>query len=175
MSAPSGPVQLIPPGFMGTLQLKNMGHLPDVLNGNYQPTLDMREWLLTANREFGAVFSNINTGASNFSAIGPTIIPATEWWYVWSVSAYFPLAAADTAQGQIAVKSSHNGGTVVQQHAAIEIPLFTAPAGGSQFGVSRELRRLFGPDTSWGVAYTALGLAAPRTCTMHFEFTRLPI
>lgn len=45
-----GPIQLIPPGLMGLLQLKQTGRLPGTLNDIVSGVLELREWYMMARR-----------------------------------------------------------------------------------------------------------------------------
>lgn len=103
MSAPSGPIQLIPPGFLGLLALKNMGRLPDFLQGNVQPTLEMGDWYLRSAIEPWDQTSNVLVPAGAGGAFvpfgtGPITVPEGEWWFVHDYSVTAEVTNPDTAQ-----------------------------------------------------------------------------
>lgn len=85
---PSGPIQLIPPGLLGLLQLKSpMGVNPLVLNNDVQPSLDMLQFYLRSVQEDTVEVSDaIVTGLGGSGAFlgGPVVlqVPANQWWYV---------------------------------------------------------------------------------------------
>lgn len=103
MSDPSGPIQVIPPGLLGYLQIKNVGQSPDTLIGTYQPVFDMTEWILQANavnwtqaRGLAGVLAQRTlapgagaTGVVPFNAGGGDITTGPgEWWYVHNFTVY---------------------------------------------------------------------------------------
>lgn len=45
------PVQVIPPGLLGFLQIKNLGKNPQSLGGQILPTMDLLEWYFQSNME----------------------------------------------------------------------------------------------------------------------------
>lgn len=82
----SRPIQVIPPGLLGFLQLKSpAGRNPEELNGDVQPTLEMLEFYLNANREFLPTAQvSLGSGASGFTGFttNALICPQDQWWYV---------------------------------------------------------------------------------------------
>lgn len=102
MAAPSGPIQTIPKGLLGLLQLKSRGQMPDVLNGNVQPSVDMLHMWLQASAEvplgvFAVALAAGTVGQQVFSPT-PLLIPENEIWYVhhYTVVALCP-ASTDAA------------------------------------------------------------------------------
>lgn len=96
-------VQVLPPGLLGYLQLKNLGQNPRSLIDAYQPTIDLRDWLLQANYRTldRTVLLPNNTVGINGTTV-PIIVPDTEWWFVHE--AYLQTAtliATDTAAAGI--------------------------------------------------------------------------
>lgn len=80
-----GPLQILPPGLLGALQLKNMGKNPGALSSLVQGTLELRDWLLQQNYEvLGA--TNAASVTDNFTGFqdGGTgaRVPEGEWWYI---------------------------------------------------------------------------------------------
>jgi hypothetical protein len=107
---PLAPIQVIPPGLTGYLQLKQLGHLPDVLLGEVRPALEMRDWYFQANvlytvQLYGAtpVTPNFVTAGSDFFRfqVGgvDAPVPPHQAWYVDMAGADAGAAAAtDTCQ-----------------------------------------------------------------------------
>jgi len=99
MSANSGPIQPIPPGFLSLLQLKNLGRLPDVLIGQVAPSIDMEDWWLraTAQMEASASVTTASGGAQVLSYTVPVVVPDDEAWWVESlmVDVFVPAAAGN--------------------------------------------------------------------------------
>lgn len=99
---PSGPIQVIPPGLLGLLQLKSpSGVNPHLLNNDVQPNIDMLEWWLRANRQVWSLNSGITLAAgtyNTFSGLSPNsiIVPQSQWWYVHSATMTFTVAAGGT-------------------------------------------------------------------------------
>lgn len=80
----SGPIQLIPPGFLGFMQLKSGGKLPRDLAEVVSPTFDMLLWYMQTNAE-NLVDTALTIGDSTaFEQIGAFTVPQREWWFVHS-------------------------------------------------------------------------------------------
>jgi len=101
----SGPIQIIPPGLLGLLQLKSpAGQNPHVLNHDVQPSIDLQPWWLRANRQVWGPNSGLTVAAAvinDFQAFSPNaiIVPQNQWWYVHSYSMSAASSAGGTAQG----------------------------------------------------------------------------
>jgi len=100
-----GPVQVIPPGLLGALQLKQLGQNPHSLLAEYRPTIEVRDWLLLGNAIDRTQISlaaiavpSATYGAANFSP-NHIIVPTRElWWcYEYTVSSDL-IPAGDTIQ-----------------------------------------------------------------------------
>lgn len=79
-----GPIQVIPPGLLGFLQLKTGGLNPTELNGLLQPTLQLRDWMFLATAES---LTNSQAGVGIGSAWAPLfgggiVVPQGEAWWV---------------------------------------------------------------------------------------------
>lgn len=111
----AGPIQTIPQGLLGLLQLKELGKNPPVLVDSVAPNLDLFQ--LYAQRLmngemglFGGQMStgnlvNGNHGFQQFFVSGAAcIVPQSEMWWVYEYSAdVATLAAADTLSGGVAI------------------------------------------------------------------------
>lgn len=98
------PIQVIPPGLMGLLQLKQSGRLPADLSGVVQPSLEMRDWFFQGRRltevqvlgttpTTGALVTG-NTGLRKFT-VGAVATPAQgTLWYVEQMSCICTTALA---------------------------------------------------------------------------------
>lgn len=79
----SKPIQLIPPGLLGLLQLKNNGKNPQELPDQVQAIMEMRDWYMECNHETVVQTVDVANGAVGFTAYTtPIIVPATEYWFV---------------------------------------------------------------------------------------------
>lgn len=81
----NGPIQLIPPGFLSLLQLKNQGHMPADLGEVVSPTMDMRDWYLqvsarTPSTTFGLVLTSEQQSFHRFSPNGIIVPQGKTWW-----------------------------------------------------------------------------------------------
>lgn len=97
----SGPINLIPPGVLGFLQLKNFGKNPTEFPEVLAPTFDLLKWYLSGeSRQMAATDTSLamatNVGGFQRLTTAPIIVPATEWWYVHSVFLRAQLPAAVT-------------------------------------------------------------------------------
>lgn len=88
MSAPSGPIQTPAPGFLSLLNLKNKGLLPDVLQGNLQPVVDLAGFFqrgaaqnLTTNYNRVQAAAAV-TGFLALNTPSALVVPQNETWYV---------------------------------------------------------------------------------------------
>jgi hypothetical protein len=90
-----GDIQVIPPGLLGLLNIKNHGQLPNRLLAQVQPGIDLEAWWLRANLQLGSVSSDskaigsYNDFASFTAGAGAIVVPQTQWWYVEWYSATF--------------------------------------------------------------------------------------
>lgn len=81
----AGPIQLIPKGLLGFLQLKNMGRLPNELVESYQPVIEMRDWMFSSYAETLVEQSELVAGGFNGNQLCTTPggqVPADEFWFV---------------------------------------------------------------------------------------------
>ena len=101
----SGPIQTIPQGLLGLLQLKQAGRNPDQLSETVAPTVDMLTlWL---NRQNVDLSINVIGGASTrnqptatpgefvFSVL-PIVVPPGQTWWITDYTVKATLAAAET-------------------------------------------------------------------------------
>jgi len=177
MSAPSGPVQVIPPGLLGMLQLKNVGQLPDLLQGNIQPTLELRDWMLHANEEYQLASLNQALGtydSTMFSMNTPVIIPQGQWWYVHNITAYLVLGNTDTLNGGFSIGVEPLPNVLQMALADKAYSAFTA-AGATTLSLSASPGDFFPPGTEFGIGVGRMVLAAARVHFLTLRFTRLPI
>lgn len=88
-----GPIQVIPPGLMGLLQLKQEGRLPSQLAETVAPVLELRDWYLTARRvddlalfPAGQPQVGIATGGIGLKTLlsggVAAAVPGNQIWYV---------------------------------------------------------------------------------------------
>lgn len=94
-----GPIQVIPPGLLGLLQLKNFGRSPDMLNSTYQAVIESRDWVLQARAQDSGLFTRaLPTGADFFFFDTPTTLTPgnEEAWYVWDYTVRASAGAGDT-------------------------------------------------------------------------------
>lgn len=89
MADRSAQIQVIPPGLLGFLNLKTLGANPFLLGDTYQPTIELRDWLLQADqRDFtqdvALASVAIGFGASLFNLYSPNsiVVPSNEYWWV---------------------------------------------------------------------------------------------
>lgn len=92
-----GPVQLVPPGLLGFLNLKSSGDNPHSILAEYRPAIEMRDWLLQARQEDINFTNNVlvtgNLGTRLFLNNAP-IVPQGEWWFVHNVAMFTGLLPA---------------------------------------------------------------------------------
>lgn len=117
----SGPIQQIPQGLLGLLQLKNLGRNPVSLDDNVQPTFDMMPlWLLTSAEQDTLTHQrDIATGAGQVLgfATNPIVVPEGEVWWVhrYSLEVVLAAVAGDVANDVIPALLLNTTGTLVFQ------------------------------------------------------------
>jgi len=95
-----GPVQVIPPGLLGFLQLKGLGENPSALLQEYQPSIEVRDWLMAARYE--VAIGNTSSGANGFQGAGNLIVvPQNECWFVHFYGVRGQLAVAGNDMTEI--------------------------------------------------------------------------
>lgn len=85
-----GPIQVIPPGLTGLLQLKQTGRVPSTLLEDVRGVIELRDWYLTARRVdvaglVGGQPSRVTvTGQQGFAVFttNPVTVPSGQLWYV---------------------------------------------------------------------------------------------
>jgi len=108
-----GPIQLIPPGLMGLMQLKQAGRLPTWLSETVAPVVDLSDWYKAARRLdnislFGvpaiqtAALATGANGVQNFTvgANPPSVPNGQIWWVDQLVIKCSLVATTDLLRGQ---------------------------------------------------------------------------
>lgn len=175
-------LQVVPPGLLGFLGVKNFGVAPSELGNTYAPVLPMIPWAFLAKAEFqqdGAAGVAANfAGFTNFAVSGATpllwTVPNGEWWYIHTIAAEVSAgAAADVLQGMTPAYQVRIGGSVA-----------TVPMGVSQnFTNTGTIANIYQATVRdfWVPPGAALGVwwnsvfAAAKAVSLITSFTRLPI
>lgn len=176
---PSSDIQIVPPGLLGFLGIKNGGENPHVLGNVLLPSMDVRDWYLQGRAEQISVGPwNLVAGAGVGYNNGVTgAVPDKEFWYVHHASLVAStIAAADrvsfgiaaqniggvAAQGTIVYSEPYNNSgvarTTVTSPVAVARGFFLPP--GSNLG-------------AWVVEnQQAVG---PASLVLNMRVTRLPV
>lgn len=115
MAESRGPIQLIPPGLLGLLQLKADGRTVPYLEDTCSPILSMEDWWLRAAAVDWTLSTTDTEGASTpngflaFATNGVTV-PVGEWWFVHEYCVTFFLNAAEVVTGPRLAWSSIGSG-----------------------------------------------------------------
>jgi hypothetical protein len=119
-----GPIQIIPPGLTGLLQLKQTGKLPNSLSQLVNPVVELRDWYLTARRvdeialQLNASTFLATTGGQGFQAMTTPlmVVPQTQIWWVEEYTIDAVIAtAADTIRMCCTLLIQNNTGVVSHQ------------------------------------------------------------
>ena len=157
-----GPVQRLPQGLLGFLQLKNAGRFPDVMIGSYQPTIELAEWLLNTTSDT----LTFTTPVTNSTIVLNT--PSDAWLYCPGMS-----LAVDPQPGAAFVNAAL---TVLPQALTTEIfiakELHTVVAA-STFVVRSQAIWLPPSSRVSGRVFTNIALAG--NMTFSTRFTLLPV
>lgn len=95
----NGPIQTIPSGLLGFLQLKNMGRNPSELVDALSPTLQMNDWYFMSRAEQLPVGSrNVANGAVGILpwTTNPLIVPNEEAWWVIDYNVTVSIVTGET-------------------------------------------------------------------------------
>jgi hypothetical protein len=122
-----GPIQLVPPGLMGLLQLKSTGRLPGELSGAVRPSLELFTWYMASRvvdipalpGSAGQPSVAIPTATQGFNAFttNPLIVPNGQWWWVESFTVQALIGvAADTIGGVAPGWTPNLGAAPVQRY-----------------------------------------------------------
>lgn len=177
-----GPVQVIPPGLLGFLQLKQQGRNPAELLESLYPVLELTDWYLQArtldhSQAVGIASIAIGFGAAiqNLFAPTPITVPDGEMWWVeeYTVQSGNLAAATERCQLQCAMYTplvgtvnayllgdpspDITGNAVVRRNAARARHFFAPPGAGLGFA-------LFIQETAANITYTGFA-----------RFVRLPL
>lgn len=119
MGANIGPINLIAPGLLGLLQLKQFGKNPDELAGVVQGTIELRDWYMQARIEdevslFGStpqkLLATASPGLGIFTAGGVNCtVPNNQAWYVYQLNVAANLLAAETIRFAPALQRAPTG------------------------------------------------------------------
>jgi hypothetical protein len=102
MSAPSGPIQVIPRGLLSLLQLKNLGRLPDVLLGEVRPQFDIGDYWKQAACDFEGLTlltNGLPAGSAGLNGYTTALQVANDevaWVDEYTVEVIVPLGAAES-------------------------------------------------------------------------------
>lgn len=96
----SGPIQVIPQGLLGFLNLKNNGQNPNTLDSNVMPVIDLTSWWFENRAEDIGTFTRTPvTGNNGFGSwLTPIIVPEREaWWVLEYTIRSQPMGVGDSA------------------------------------------------------------------------------
>lgn len=111
-----GPIQIVPPGLLGLLQLKADGRSVSKLGDACIPSLDMLGFWLRAKME-GTFSSSIDNPAAAIYQVFrpfttlPIVVPDGQWWYVHDYGVKFIAGAGVTATSCMPASSVGAAGT----------------------------------------------------------------
>lgn len=109
----SGPIQVIPQGLLGLLQLKQQGMNPSQLADYVTPQIDL--FPLWIQRQTQGLVQSGDTQALATGAVGPqpfsTSVPATQAWFIEHMCISAIMGAADTCRIAPAVRDGGPAGT----------------------------------------------------------------
>lgn len=174
----SGPIQVLPAGLLGFLQLKSpAGRNPEVLQGDVQPTIDMLQFYLNQQAIHavqGATTVAAGSGSGNQLFAGPSIIvPLDEWWFVHMFTVQFsPLTAGDIVTGFCPMAYLDPNAPSARFH-LLGKPLYGRPTGG--IPVATAFNFWLPPGARLGAYIDTYTLAALEDLVGDVYYSRLPI
>jgi hypothetical protein len=90
---PEPVIQVIPPGLLSILQLKNGGRTPQHLGPDVLPTFDLEGYFLRATQQVITASEALVTTANDAKTLAA--VPDSEWWFVEHFTANWFIAAGD--------------------------------------------------------------------------------
>lgn len=175
----SGPIQLIPPGLLGFLQVKNQGRNPQLLPNTLQPTMDLLTWLMEARAETTVATVDVAPAAIGFTPYttpAAVVVPSEEYWYVhdYTIQNNTALIATSTVSFACAWRIV-TGALFSQFGVGVPQPLLNGVAGGRGGFAFAEFPFFLPPGAEMGIRVIANEAAANITYQGNVRFTRLPI
>lgn len=174
----SGPIQVLPAGLLGLLQLKSpSGRAPEVLQGDVQPTLDMLRFYLNQqaiHATQGGISLLAGSGTGNLVFNNPSlIVPLNEWWFChyYTVQAS-PLTAGDIFTGLTPMAYFDPNAPSARFH-LLSDPVYGRPTGGIPVNGARNF--FLPPGSSLGAYVDTYTIAAAESVVGDLFYTRLPI
>lgn len=168
------PIQVIPPGLLGFLQLKNGGQNPRQFPEVLQPVLELMHWYLFANSE---VVLGTDAAIAAAGLVNYLTVPDDEFWAVHDVQAAVTLAAGSTAVLSIYYRSGPSGGAANFPFSLSEAPVIWTEATMGNGAIARMERErpllIVPPGGALGVRAHFLS-AASTTGNVAARITRLP-
>lgn len=158
---PYGPIQILPRGLLGFLQLKNAGQNPSLLSDLLQPTLDLREWLLETNSESvfvsGVAFIPAATGVGFFSLF---TVPDGQHWALLDAFARIAIGAGQTLTHRLAYFDGPSASS--QEFSLSGDPSMSFGAADTNRGISMVRGRIpiLGPGYRVGIDISSINAAA---------------
>jgi hypothetical protein len=171
-----GPIQAIPPGLLGLLQLKTVGRNPGELDSTVTPGFELSDWYLRANQEqLNTSFTQLMAataggGYQPFTTPSVLTVPDGEWWYIAHYAVRGGLAVGDTInQMRIALQTNRTG--------TVRFGRFGAPStlAGQGSLVCFDNDFWAPPGAEFGVHVSNVTSAAGVTLTADLRFTACPL
>lgn len=171
-----GPIQSIPPGLLGLLQLKTVGRNPSELDSTVTPGFELSDWFLRANQEqLNTSYTQLMAasaagGYQAFTTPSALVVPDGEWWYVSHYAARGGLAVGDTVNQMRTALQTNRTGTV-------RFGRFGAPAtlAGQGSLVCFDTDFWAPPGSEFGVHVSNVTSAAGITLTADLRYTVCPL
>jgi len=173
----SKPIQTLPCGLLGFLQLKNLGQNPSILPDTIQSTLDLREWLLETNAENPLTPSSVIVtsgvvGLVLFTTL-PLIVPDREWWFVENYTLTMGVVPAGDEIAAAPAMRTSVAGAPQQLILAPEFEVEVSTVNQSGCASARDF--WLGPNMELGAWVNRVVAAGNLTIAARVRFTRLPI
>lgn len=174
----SGPIQVLPAGLLGFLQLKSpAGRNPEVLTGEVAPGLEMLPFYINQqaiHATQGGKTIALGTGTGNLLFDAPSIVvPLDEFWYVKYFTVLFsPLTAGDIVTGFCPSAYLDPAAPSARFH-LLGTPTYGRPTGGTPVASARDF--WVPPGTAFGFNLDTYTLAAAESVVGDIYFARFPI
>lgn len=171
----SGPIQVIPPGLLGFLQLKNSGQNPHSIDLTISPAIELRDWLFNASHSYAQIGVSIAAATPGFQGDANLVtVPQNEYWWVHDASVTCDIVTGERISFGLAYRQSNNAPASSNIVVVDGWRPDVSYAGANVYSVVSTSRNFWLPGgCQLGVYSSCADYAGPKVHTIKMRLTRL--